>query len=76
MTCCPDAAGRRRRPGIWNPLPCFDTVKQDGQLGNIQTVDHFSAAAKAARCRPCPGSCPNGAVSEHPRRRSARARPT
>jgi phospholipase C len=22
-------------PGIWNPLPAFDTVKQDNQLGNM-----------------------------------------
>ena len=35
-----------RRPGIWNPLPYFDTVRNDGQLGNIQSVDNFYAAAK------------------------------
>ena len=28
-------------PGIWNPLPFFDSVKEDGQLGNIQSVDKF-----------------------------------
>ena len=28
-------------PGIWNPLPYFDTVKADGQLGNIQSVDQL-----------------------------------
>ncbi len=33
-------------PGIWNPLPWFDTVKADHQLGNIQDVDQFYAAAK------------------------------
>ena len=31
-------------PGIWNPLPNFDTVKQDGQLGNIQDVSNFFTA--------------------------------
>ena len=25
-------------PGIWNPLPWFTTVKQDGQLGNIRRL--------------------------------------
>ena len=31
-------AGRAelQHPGIWNPLPWFDTVKTDNQLGNIQ----------------------------------------
>jgi phospholipase C len=33
-------------PGIWNPLPYFDTVKQDGQLENIQDVSYFYDAAK------------------------------
>ena len=47
----------RRRPSIWNPLPCFDTVQQDHQLGNIQPLDNFfSAARKRARCRRSRGS--------------------
>src|SRR5512143_1321075 len=33
----------RNVPGIWNPLPAFDTVKQDDQLANIQTVDKYFA---------------------------------
>src|SRR5439155_20985047 len=28
-------------PGIWNPLPYFDTVRDDGELGNIQSVASF-----------------------------------
>ena len=28
-------------PGIWNPLPDFDTVKQDDQLDNVQDVSNF-----------------------------------
>ena len=39
-------------PGIWNPLPYFDTVHNDDQLGNIQTVDNFYTAA-ARRHAPC-----------------------
>ena len=53
-------------PGIWNPLPAFDTVKQDGQLGNIQTVDKFFAAAKAGTLPAVSWVVPENKVSEHP----------
>ena len=53
-------------PGIWNPLPAFDTVKQDGQLANIQTVDKFFTAAKDGTCRPVSWIVPENKVSEHP----------
>ncbi len=53
-------------PGIWNPLPWFDTVRSDGQLGNIQDVDKFYAAAKQGRLPAVSWVTPSGAVSEHP----------
>ena len=53
-------------PEIWNPLPWFTTVKQDNQLGNVQTVDHFYADAKAGTLPAVSWVVPNGAVSEHP----------
>ena len=53
-------------PEIWNPLPWFTTVKQDGQLGNIQTIDHFYADAKAGQLPAVSWVVPNGKVSEHP----------
>ncbi|MBV8528477.1 MAG: alkaline phosphatase family protein [Candidatus Dormibacteraeota bacterium] len=53
-------------PGIWNPLPYFDTVKNDGQLGNIQSVDRFYAAAKAGTLPAVSWVVPSGPVSEHP----------
>ena len=53
-------------PGIWNPLPWFDTVKNDGQLGNIQSVDKFYAAAKAGTLPSVSWVVPSGEVSEHP----------
>jgi phospholipase C len=34
-----------KTPGIWNPLPDFETVKMDNQLGNIQDVSAFITAA-------------------------------
>jgi len=53
-------------PGIWNPLPWFDTVKADHQLGNIQSVKKFYAAAKAGTLPAVSWVVPSGAVSEHP----------
>lgn len=53
-------------PGIWNPLPYFDTVKADGQLGNIQSVDHFYSAARSGRLPAVSWVVPSGTVSEHP----------
>ena len=44
-TCAP-VTQNANTPGIWNPLPWFDTVKADHKLGNIQDVNKFYAAAK------------------------------
>jgi phospholipase C len=63
---CADAPQKVKVPGIWNPLPEFDTVKQDGQLGNIQDVSNFFAAAKSGNLPAVSWIVPNGAVSEHP----------
>ncbi len=53
-------------PGIWNPLPHFTDVWQDGQLGNIQPTSDFIAAAKAGTLPAVSWLIPNGTVSEHP----------
>lgn len=53
-------------PGIWNPLPYFDTVKNDGQLGNVQSVSNFYAQAKAGTLPAVSWVVPSGEVSEHP----------
>ena len=53
-------------PGIWNPLPWFNTVKADHQLGNIQSVDRFYTAAKNGTLPAVSWVVPSGAVSEHP----------
>jgi len=53
-------------PGIWNPLPGFGDVKADGQSANVQTVDHFLAAAKDGTLPAVSWVVPNGNVSEHP----------
>ena len=55
-----------KTPGIWNPLPYFDTVAQDGQLGDIQPIHDFYAQARAGRLPAVSWVDPAGAVSEHP----------
>jgi phospholipase C len=63
---CGPVNQRSTTPGIWNPLPYFDTVRQDNQLANIQSVDRFYAAAKAGTLPAVSWVVPSGAVSEHP----------
>jgi phospholipase C len=63
---CAPVAQNSNTPGIWNPLPYFDTVKNDGQLGNIQPVNSFYAAAKAGTLPAVSWVVPSGEVSEHP----------
>ncbi len=42
---CPPLPQSPDTPNIWNPLPYFETVKEGGELGNIQKLSHFYAAA-------------------------------
>src|SRR5579863_3163118 len=65
MMCTPKAQSVKV-PGIWNPLPEFDTVKQDGQLGNIQDISNFSTAAKNGTLPAVSWVVPNSTNSEHP----------
>jgi phospholipase C len=65
MLCVPGGQ-RANVPGIWNPLPNFDTVKQDGELGNIQDVSHFFTQAQQGTLPAVSWVVPNGKVSEHP----------
>ncbi|HWX74966.1 MAG TPA: alkaline phosphatase family protein, partial [Solirubrobacteraceae bacterium] len=67
---CEPVAQSAETPGIWNPLPTYVDVKQDGQLGNIQSLTNFySAAHESSQCGLPNVSwiVPNFAVSEHPR---------
>jgi phospholipase C len=63
---CAPVAQASKTPGIWNPLPYFDTVQQDGQLGNIKSLSDFFSAAKAGTLPAVSWITPNGRVSEHP----------
>jgi phospholipase C len=53
-------------PGIWNPLPYFDTVRNDHQLANIRSIDKFYASAKSGVLPAVSWVVPSGDVSEHP----------
>lgn len=53
-------------PQIWNPLPYFDDVHQDGQLGNVQSLDNFYSDVTDGTLPAVSWIVPNGTVSEHP----------
>jgi phospholipase C len=63
---CAPVKQNAKTPGIWNPLPYFDTVRADGQLGNIQSVQNFYTAAAAGTLPAVSWIAPSGDVSEHP----------
>jgi phospholipase C len=63
---CAPVPQNDRTPGAWNPLPLFDDVRANGQLGNIQSVGRFYAAAKAGKLPAVSWVVPSQAVSEHP----------
>jgi phospholipase C len=65
-TACAPVAQSAQTPGVWNPLPYFDTVHNDGQLGNIQPLHNFMAAAKRGRLADVTWIVPSQQKSEHP----------
>jgi phospholipase C len=52
-------------PGIWNPLPNFQTVRDDRQEGNIQSTSKFITAARRGRLPAVSWLVPSAAESEH-----------
>jgi len=63
---CPPILQTTETPEMWNPLPYFDTVRHDHQVGNIQSVSKFRAAAKAGTLPAVSWIVPSGHDSEHP----------
>jgi len=55
-----------RTPGIWNPLPLFEDVRQDHQLGNIVPLRDYFHAAKTGKLPAVSWVIPSGRNSEHP----------
>jgi phospholipase C len=71
MSCTPGAQSAAT-PGIWNPLPNFDDVRADGELGNVQSITSFYRAAHDGTLPAVSWVDPNGTVSEHPPARVSR----
>ncbi len=65
-TACAPVHQGAKTPGIWNPLPYFETVRQNRQLGNIQSLSRFYVAARSGNLPAVSWIVPNGHVSEHP----------
>jgi len=63
---CESVKQGAKTPGIWNPLPFFDTVRQDGQLSNVTTLSQYFKAAKTGKLPAVSWINPTGSVSEHP----------
>jgi phospholipase C len=63
---CAPVKQNAKTPGIWNPLPYFDTVRSDHQEGNIQDLSRFYQAAKNGTLPAVSWIAPSGSVSEHP----------
>jgi phospholipase C len=55
-----------RRPGIWNPLPRFDTVRRDHQLGDITPLKRIYPAARQGVLPSVAWIVPAQSQSEHP----------
>jgi phospholipase C len=65
-TFCQYNAQDPRTPGIWNPLPSFTDVRQDGQLGDVRPTRTLFTALRHGRLPAVSWITPNGIDSEHP----------
>ena len=65
ITCVPIAQDAQT-PGAWNPLPYFDTVHDDHQVGNIQPTKNFFHALRHNKLPEVSWVIPSGITSEHP----------
>jgi phospholipase C len=63
---CPSGRGHSATLGAYNPLPWFQTVQDDHQTANVQSVSNFYTAAQKGDLPAVSWVIPSGAVSEHP----------
>jgi phospholipase C len=63
---CKQVHQNAKTPGIWNPLPWFDTVRHDRQLRNVAPFEQFLHAARKGRLPAVSWIAPAQRVSEHP----------
>jgi phospholipase C len=62
---CPPVRQSANTPGIWNPLPLFGDVHEDGQLDHIRDLSRYFAAARAGTLPSVSWITPSGPDSEH-----------
>ncbi|HWX74934.1 MAG TPA: alkaline phosphatase family protein [Solirubrobacteraceae bacterium] len=53
-------------PGIWNPLPYFNTVRADNQVSNVQPLSAFYSQALRGSLPAVAWVAPSERFSEHP----------
>ena len=53
-------------PGIWNPLPWFDTVRESDQVSNVEPLGHFFQALATNSLPAVSWIVPGDKNSEHP----------
>ena len=63
---CSESPQSPSTPSIWNPLPRFDTVQRDHQVGNVQPLGAFYRAARRGRLPAVTWVTPSQRLSEHP----------
>ena len=63
---CRPVPQNAKTPGIWNPLPWFQTVRRDHQLANIAPLHDFVTAARTGTLPAVSWVVPSQRVSEHP----------
>ena len=65
LSCVPGHLSKKTW-SFWNPLVAFDTVANDGELNNVQSVANFYAAAYAGTLPAVSWVVPSSEMSEHP----------
>ena len=63
---CKAVPQNAKTPGIWNPLPWFDTVRLDHQLQDVAPVSSFFTAARNGTLPAVSWVTPAEKVSDHP----------
>ena len=63
---CTPKAQSASTPGIWNPLPYFDSVRADGERQDITGLSAFYTAASADSLPAVSWIVPSWGTSEHP----------
>ena len=63
---CKPIPQNAKTASIWNPLPHFDTVREDHQLTDVTPLKNFYKMAKAGTLPAVSWIDPTQAVSEHP----------